>query len=156
MYNNLKQGVECSLDSSKCTEYESEIDTEQQRLNSMQQQAENLIANRCIEIHHTKKGTIPYMDCQERVGGMYRIDLKYDGIESAYKELKNTLYDQEKTCENYGMKAGTSAYATCMQRRELSYMRIRTARTERQAQKLNNRVNCQTQTIFGTTYTTCE
>lgn len=156
MYDNIKQGINCSFDDAACHEYESEENKMQQRLSDMDAQAEAMIEKRCTQIHKAKKGTMQYMHCQERIGAMYRIDREYDGIDEAFRELRNSFADQEMTCEDYGMKAGTKNFTDCVRELENKYIRLRAAKSESEAQRLNRRVNCTTQRIFGNLYTTCE
>lgn len=156
MYDNFKHGIACSFDDSKCDGYEER----QKLLNGMNDKAEEMIENRCTQVHNTPKGTMQYMHCQERVGAMYRIDRESMDIDEAFRELRNSLAKQEMTCEDYGIKPGTKNFSDCTRELEEKYVLFRAGQYENEAkrfhERMNRRVNCTTENILGKVYTRCE
>ena len=150
MYDNLK----CALQGN-CPETIALEREETARLNELNNKAEKMIEERCIKLYGYKKGTLDYMHCQEITGENYRIDVKYDGVDEAYRKLRNAFSEQEMTCEDYGFKKNSKNYITCIKELEKKYIRLEAAKASSEAQTYRNRVNCTTQTLFGTTYTTC-
>lgn len=150
MYDNLKCSFQGNCPDTIISEQE-----ETARLNELNNKAEKMIVERCSKLYGYKKGTLNYMRCQEMTGESYRIDVKYEGVEEAYRKLKNAFAEQEMTCEDYGFKKNSKNYIICIKELEEKYLRLEAAKAASEAQSYRNRVNCTTQTLFGTTYTNC-
>lgn len=147
MYNNLK----CSLQGN-CPDLAIE---EMTRTNELNDKAEKMITDRCIKLYGYKKGTIQYMHCLQISGSVYRIHRQYDGVEEAYRKLRNAFGEQEMACQDYGFKLHTPNYAICIKELEEDYIRQEAISASAEAQRASSRLNCRSQTILGTTYTTC-
>lgn len=119
MYNNLKQGVECSLDNSKCTEYESEDEIQtaqepQKPLINYAEKARHLNNKRC-NMYGFYKGTINYVKCMDAREGLYEVNTRlFEDEETAYNMLKEEYEEQENTCIRNGIGRKAKNFTACV------------------------------------------
>lgn len=178
MYNNLKQGVECSFDDSKCSEIV--VKSESDILN----EAAELIKKRCLTQKKLKKGTISFMECNENLTAWFENMLSQYGAEDAYSQFSAALSSEEDKCLYYGMKQGSKVFIQCLEKLEekdiaQTTKEIQTQRTNEAnawralGQSLNDfnstiqqqndamvtrslgGTSCSSHTINGVTYTNC-
>ena len=164
MYDNIKQGFECSFDSSKCSEIK--IKTDDELLNEVYA----IIENRCSKMRKLRKGTLEYMDCNENLKGWFNALSNEYGFEDAKTTFFASLSSEENKCISYGMNAGTTNFSKCLAKLEekdtqiaLKNIHIEQEQKRAAIQSLadslgsfgNSSLNCSSYTIGGTTTTKC-
>lgn len=117
MYDNLKQGIECSFDDSKCTEHKLEQNITQEPPKPKVDYAEKVrqLNNKRCNLYDFYKGSINYVNCMEAREGLYRANkLIYDDEETAYNMLKNEYEEHENICIRNGIDRKAKNFKACV------------------------------------------